>query len=192
MKIRSILGALVIAAMPFTSVWAENMTPEDIKKLVDEAVNKRMQEYEQREGTMERRESAPPAGQYPTPVGPMSEVKVERPGEEKVPLSFGATGSGRLVYAKPFVTAPKAIVGGYMDFQYRSQRQASIEAGDGRPGVTNNFDQQRFIPFIYADVTEHVKVATELEIEHGVRESSENEIEVSLEFAFIDYLINEK
>ena len=66
-----------------------------------------------------------------------------------------------------------------MDMQFRSQRQASIEAGDGRPGVTNNFDQQRFIPFIYADVTEHVKIATELEIEHGVRESSENEIEVS-------------
>ena len=39
MKIRSILGALVIAAMPVISVLAENMTPEDIKKLVDEAVN---------------------------------------------------------------------------------------------------------------------------------------------------------
>jgi hypothetical protein len=57
--------------------------------------------------------------------------------------------------------------------------------------VTNNFDQQRFVPFIYADITEHVKVATEIEIEHGVRESSGNEIEVSLEFAFIDYLVNE-
>ena len=52
MKIRSILGALVIAALPFTSVWAENMTPEDIKKLVDEAVNKRMQEHEHREGPL--------------------------------------------------------------------------------------------------------------------------------------------
>jgi len=48
MKIRSILGALVIAAMPFTSVWAENMTPEDIKKLVDETVTKRLQEHERR------------------------------------------------------------------------------------------------------------------------------------------------
>lgn len=187
MKIRSILGALVIAAMPFTSVWAENMTPEDIKKLVDEAVNKRMQEYEQREGTMERRESAPPAGQYPTPVGPMTDIKVERPGEEKVPLSFGATGSGRLVYAKPFVAAPKAIVGGYMDIQYRSQSKGSIENGYG--GGTNGFDQQRFVPFIYADITEHVKFASEIEIEHGIRETSDNEI--SLEFAHIDYLINE-
>jgi hypothetical protein len=187
MKIRSILGALVIAALPFTSVWAENMTPEDIKKLVDEAVTKRLQEHEQREGAVERREPAPPAGQYPVPVGPMTDVKVERPGEEKVPLSFGATGSGRLVYAKPFVSAPKAIVGGYFDIQYRSQSKASIENGYG--GSTNGFDQQRFVPFIYADITEHVKFASELEIEHGVRGSDTNEI--SLEFAHIDYLVNE-
>jgi len=187
MRIRSILGALVIAALPFTSVWAENMTPEDIKRMVDEAVKQRMEEYERREGAMERREPAPPAGQFPVPVGPMTDVKVERPGEEKVPLSFGATGSGRLVYAKPFVAAPKAIVGGYMDIQYRAQRKASIENGYG--GGTNGFDQQRFVPFIYADITEHVKFASELEIEHGIRETSDNEI--SLEFAHIDYLVNE-
>lgn len=117
----------------------------------------------------------------------MTDVKVERPGEEKVPLSFGATGSGRLVYAKPFVAAPKAIVGGYMDIQYRAQSKASIENGYG--GNTNGFDQQRFVPFIYADITEHVKFASELEIEHGIRETSDNEI--SLEFAHIDYLVNE-
>jgi hypothetical protein len=167
---------------------AENMTPEDIKKLVDEAVEKRLQERERREAGSERGEEPPPAGvQYPTATGPMTDIRVERPGEEKVPLSFGATGSGRLVYAKPFVAAPKAIVGGYMDIQYRSQRQSSIENGYG--GGTNGFDQQRFIPFIYADITEHVKFASELEIEHGIRETSDNEI--SLEFATIDYLVNE-
>ena len=189
MRIRSILGALVIAALPFTSVWAENMTPEDIKKLVDEAVTKRLQEHEQREGAMERRAPAPPAGQYPVPVGPMTDVKVERSGEEKVPLSFSATGSGRLVYAKPFVSFPKAVVGGYMDIQYRSQRKASIENGYG--GNTNGFDQQRFVPFIYADITEHVKFASEIEIEHGIREDSTQGTEIGLEFAFIDYLVNE-
>jgi len=190
MKIRSILGTLVIAAMPFTSVWAENMTPEDIKKLVDEAVTKRLQEHERREGATERREGTV-APQSEPGIGPLPEVGKERRTDSQPALSFGSSGSGRLVYAKPFVAAPKAIVGGYMDIQYRSQRKASIEAGDGRPGITNNFDQQRFVPFIYADITEHVKVATEIEIEHGVRESSGNEIEVSLEFAFIDYLVNE-
>jgi len=191
MRIRSILGALVIAALPFTSVWAENMTPEDIKKLVDEAVTKRLQEHERREAPNEQGESAAAPTTEPG-IGPLPEVSKDLRTERQAPLSFGSTGSGRLVYAKPFVTAPKAIVGGYMDMQYRSQRKSSIEAGDGRPGISSNFDQQRFIPFIYADVTEHVKVATELEIEHGVRESSDNEIEVSLEFGFIDYLVNER
>jgi hypothetical protein len=118
----------------------------------------------------------------------MTDIKVERPGEERVPLSFGATGSGRLVYAKPFVAAPKAIVGGYMDIQYRAQSKGSIDNGYG--GGTNGFDQQRFVPFIYADVTEHVKFASEIEIEHGIREETQ-EHEFSLEFAHIDYLINE-
>lgn len=190
MRIRSILGALVIAALPFTSVWAENMTPEDIQKLVDEAVTKRLQEHERNKGTTEQREGAAAPTAEPG-IGPLPEVSKDLRTETQPALSFGSTGSGRLVYAKPFVAAPKAIVGGYMDMQFRSQQQASIVAGAGRPGVTNNFDQQRFIPFIYADVTEHVKIATELEIEHGVRESSGNEIEVSLEFGFIDYLINE-
>ncbi|OQW33894.1 MAG: hypothetical protein A4E19_19175 [Nitrospira sp. SG-bin1] len=44
MKMRSILGALVIISLPAMPVWAENLTPEEIKKLVDEAVEKRLQE----------------------------------------------------------------------------------------------------------------------------------------------------
>jgi hypothetical protein len=188
MRIRSILGTLVIASLPAMSAWAE-MTPEDIKRMVDEAVKQRMEEYERREGAMERREPTPPPGQYPVPAGPMTDIKVERPGEEKVPLSFGTTGSGRLVYAKPFVAAPKAIVGGYMDIQYRSQQKGSIDNGFG--GTSNSFDQQRFVPFIYADISEHVKMASELEIEHGIRETSSTELEFGLEFAFIDYLVKE-
>ena len=186
MKIRSILGALVIAALPFTSVWAENMTPEDIKKLVDEAVTKRLQEHERREGATERREGS--VGQAAEPgIGALPEVGRERRTESQPALSFGSSGSGRLVYAKPFVSAPKAIVGGYADIQYRAHRNGVLE-GYGN-GVTNGFDQQRFVPFIYADITEHVKFASELEIEHGIRGAGENEI--SLEFAHIDYLVNE-
>ncbi len=186
MKIRSILGALVIAAMPFTSVWAENMTPEDIKKLVDEAVNKRMQEHERREGTSERRENAEAATAEPG-IGALPEVGKDLRTDKQPALSFGSTGSGRLVYAKPFVSAPKAIVGGYFDIQYRAHSNGVLE-GYGN-GTTNGFDQQRFVPFIYADITEHVKFASELEIEHGIRGTSDNEI--SLEFAHIDYLVNE-
>ena len=186
MKIRSILGALVIAAMPFTSVWAENMTPEDIQKLVDEAVTKRLQEHERREGVTERREGIATPQSEPG-IGALPEIGRERRTESQPALSFGSSGSGRLVYAKPFVSSPKAIVGGYADIQYRSHRKGALE-GYGN-GTTNGFDQQRFVPFIYADITEHVKFASELEIEHGVRGADVNE--VSLEFAHIDYLINE-
>ena len=187
MRIRSILGALVIAALPCTSVWAENMTPEEIQKLVDDAVTKRLQEHERREGAMEKREGAVGPQNEPG-VGSLPDVAKERRTERQAALSFGSTGSGRLVYAKPFVAAPKAIVGGYMDIQYRSHRKGVLE-GFGN-GTTNGFDQQRFIPFIYADITEHVKFASELEIEHGIREENAGN-EISLEFAHLDYLVNE-
>ena len=98
MRIRSILGTLVIASLPVIPALAADMTPEEIQKMVDEAVNRKMQEHERREGaaerSMEQKEGAP---QYPVPTGPMSEVRVERKGEEKVPLGFGSTGTGRLV-----------------------------------------------------------------------------------------------
>ena len=64
-----------------------------------------MKEHERREGpaerAMEEREGQG-TPQYPTPTGPMTDIKVERAGEEKVSLGFGSTGSGRLIYAKPF------------------------------------------------------------------------------------------
>jgi len=191
MKMRFILGALVIASLPVMPVWADNMTPEEIKKMVDEAVEQRLEQ----ERILQKRGSDEPTPstkeQYPASIERLS---IERSGEEKVPLSFGATGSGRLVYAKPFVSFPKAIVGGYFDLQYRIHRKPVSETGYGdirnNQGTTNGFDQQRFVPFIYADITEHVKFASEIEIEHGIRGISDNEI--SLEFAHIDYLIDEK
>jgi hypothetical protein len=187
MKIRSILGALVIAAMPFTSVWAENMTPEDIQKLVDEAVNKKMQEHEKREGAMERKEGAPSAAvQYPVPTGPIVDIRVGRQGEEKVPLGFGSTGSGKLIYAKPFLTAPKAIVGGYAEVQFNALSGPNLDNPN-----RNSFNQVRMIPFIYADITDHVKFATEIEFERGGPQNNQGDGEVKLEFAQLDYLVNE-
>lgn len=88
MKIRSILGALIIASLPVIPALAQNMTPEDIKKLVDEAVNKKMQEHERRESPMERavekKEGQAEAVQYPVPTGPITDIRVERKGEENI------------------------------------------------------------------------------------------------------------
>jgi hypothetical protein len=192
MKIRSILGALVIASLPVMPVWAENMTPEDIQKLVDEAVNKRMQEHEKREGAMERKEGAPPSAevQYPTPTGPIADVRVERKGEEKVPLSFSSTGSGKLIYAKPFISAPRAIIGGYADFKFGSLTGPTLDNLS-----RNSFNQERMVPFLYADITDRVKFATEIEFERGGNNSlganGTNAGSSNLEFAQLDYLVQE-
>jgi hypothetical protein len=92
MKVRALLGALVLASLPAMPVLAENMTPEDIKKLVDEAVERRLQEHERREGGMPPSQAeASSTPQYPVATGPMTDIRVGRPGEEKVPLGFGST-----------------------------------------------------------------------------------------------------
>ncbi len=191
MKIRSILGALVIASLPVMPVWAENMTPEDIQKLVDEAVNKRMQEHERRESpmerTMEKKEGQPGAVQYPIPTGPINDVRVERQGEEKTQLGFGSTGSGKLVYAKPFLSMPKAIVGGYVDVMYNNFSRQNLD----NPS-RHSFGQQRLVPFIYADITDHIKFATEIELERGGTNAPQTgDGSMQIEFAQIDYLVNE-
>src|SRR5437660_3612409 len=119
-------------------------------------------------------------------------------GKEKAPAyTFSGAGGGKSIYAKPFVSSPKATVGGYMDLQYRLFN-SSNGTGPGQPSTgrgSSSFDQQRFVPFFYSDITDRLKVASELEIEHGIRSKSAQAdsggIEVSLEFATIDYLLRE-
>jgi len=193
MRMRSILGALMVCLLTAIPAMAQDLSLEErVKRL--EQQQKEKEEREKRErGDMPPGVERPEVMRSETPtgepgVGALPEVGKDLRTEKQAALSFGSSGSGRLVYAKPFVAAPKAIVGGYMDIQYRAQSKASIENGYG--GITNGFDQQRFVPFIYADITEHVKFASELEIEHGIRGTSDNEI--SLEFAHIDYLVKEQ
>jgi hypothetical protein len=165
-------------------------------------VEKRIQERERLRTPMEQREGVvPPAaapGQYPMATGPMTDIRVERKGEEKVPLSFGATGSGKLVYAKPFLSAPKATVGGYADVMYNNLSRGNLD----NPS-RNSFGQQRLVPFIYADITDHIKFATEIEIERGGPNAAQvgaappgagntfGDGSMQIEFAQLDYLITE-
>lgn len=76
------------------------------------------------------------------------------------------------IYTKPFLSTlgESTYLGGYIDLEYKDPK------GDGN----QFFDQHRFVPFIYSDVSERVKLLTELEFEHGS--------EVEVEFAQIDYL----
>jgi hypothetical protein len=114
------------------------------------------------------------------------EAGVKAKKEAEQPLSFGTTGSGGLVYAKPFVSAPRAILGGYMDYEMNFLTRKNLTRE--RP---TNFDQARFIPFIYSDITDRIKVAAEIEIEHGGPNNPKAEGEIKIEFATIDYLIAE-
>ncbi len=182
MKTWSLLGALLIGCLLAGPALAEDKALEERVKQLEDAL-KQFEAHEKQE-----RERYAPRVEQPAPgTGSMPEISRERPGEEKVPLGFSSTGSGRLIYAKPFVASPKAFVGGYMDLQFRSNTTPIIENGYG--GTASTFDQQRFVPFIYADITDRIKLASEIEIEHGIREQDSSEI--SLEFATIDYLFHE-
>jgi hypothetical protein len=89
---------------------------------------------------------------------------------------------------KPFLRrmGRNTYLGGYMDHEYKS-----IENGD------NTFVQHRLIPFIYSDVSDRVKFATEIEIEYGGPQTTDGVFggtkkgELKVEFATIDFLIND-
>jgi hypothetical protein len=188
MRRLALIGALSVCLLggaPFAA-----MADEKTEKALEERIKRleKLVEDLTRNEAKETREEAKEKGK-------------EKPAEAKAsepPLGFGSTGSGKLIYAKPFVSAPKTTIGGYMDFSYTAAKNSSIDNGTSingsRVGTSSTFDQQRFVPFFYSDVTDRVKVAAELEIEHGVRSKSNtgSGLEVSLEFATIDYLIMEK
>jgi len=193
MRTRWFLGACIVASLHTLPALAVDMTPEEIQRMVDEAVTKRLQEHDRRDSASERgteQKAGQPSTQYPTATGPISDIKVERKGEENVPLGFSSTGSGKLIYAKPFLSAPKATIGGYADIKYGALTGPTLDNLS-----RNSFNQERMVPFIYADVTDHVKFATEIEFERGAPNSpganGTNAGSMNLEFAQLDYLLHE-
>src|SRR2546428_1901506 len=186
MRRLAIIGALsacLLGGVPF-----EVMADEKTEKALEERIRrleKLVEELIKREAK-EAKEEGKEKGK---------ETKV---GDNPSAYTFSGAGGGKSIYAKPFVSSPKATVGWYMDLQYRlfnSSNSTSV----GQPGTgagSSSFDQQRFVPFFYSDITDRLKVAAEPEIEPGLRSKSAQAdsggIEVSLEFATIDYLINQK
>jgi hypothetical protein len=89
-------------------------------------------------------------------------------------------------YSKPFLRrfGRNTYIGGYMDHELRFE-----ENGD------HTFDQHRLIPFIYSDVSDRVKFATEIEIEHGGPQTAGGiqnaKGEIKIEFATIDFLMTD-
>ena len=181
MKMRLLLGALSILALSVTPVFAEESLEERVKRL-EEA----LQKAQERESRAIQDESSSPK-QYPVPTGPMTDIRVGRPGEEKTSLGFSSTGSGKLIYAKPFLSAPKATLGGYADVMYNILSRQNLD----NPS-RNSFGQQRLVPFIYADITDRVKFAAEIEIERGGTNSPQGDGSIQVEFAQLDYLVDER
>ena len=151
-------------------------TPEEVKK-IKEALKQGKLDVEQpplKPGGPARAPARPPLD--PTGVEPDKRrlEELSKPREAKQEYNALMEGSGKLIYARPFVASPKAILGGYADIEYINR---------DNDGVNSNFDQHRLVPFIYGDVSNNVKFAAEIEIEHGQ--------ELKVEFAVIDYLMVE-
>ncbi len=97
--------------------------------------------------------------------------------EKKLAPTFGG------VYTKPFLRrfGRNTYLGGYMDFEFRAPENEDAPHG---------FTQKRFIPFIYSDISDRVKLAAEIEFEFGGVGGGRSG-EVILEFATVDFLIND-
>ncbi len=89
-------------------------------------------------------------------------------------------------YGKPFLRrfGRQTYIGGYMD------HELVFNENGGK-----HFDQHRLIPFIYADVSDRVKFATEIEFEHGGPNTpggvTGKKGELKIEFATIDFLMTD-
>jgi hypothetical protein len=98
-------------------------------------------------------------------------ARLTKPGLELTESGLSQAFGG--LYTKPFlVSAGNIALGGYVDFEYRDAENENRE-----------FRLHRLIPFIYAQPSEHVRFATEIEIEDGH--------EVDVEFAIVDLLFSD-
>jgi len=90
------------------------------------------------------------------------------------------------LYDKPYIKrAGRGVaLGGYMDHEFEYNE-----------GGGNTFDQHRFIPFIYGEVSDRVRVTAEIEFEHGGLVSGgkddDTDGEIKLEFAVMDFSFSE-
>lgn len=191
------VGALVACTIfPQNIVLAQDKTSPQYKTGEDKTLGLTPEEIKTIKEAIKRGEFGPTAAEKPplSPGGPArgpvparppldptgiepEEKRLEELGKPReIRRQYNALmeGSGKLIYARPFVASPKAILGGYADIEYINR---------DNDGVNSKFDQHRLVPFIYGDVSNNVKFAAEIEIEHGE--------ELKIEFAVIDYLMTE-
>ncbi|MFN3486435.1 MAG: hypothetical protein ACK44W_13280, partial [Planctomycetota bacterium] len=139
-----------------TSWWLAVLLchPQEDPKQEVEKLKKRVEELEKKLGVQE-------------PAAPGAEAAQDLP---RRAVQEAKRDAGE-VYSKPFLArfGRNVYLGGYIDLEYVNTEHSN----------SDTFDQHRLVPFIYADVSDHIKVAAEIEIEHG------NGTELGVEFAHV-------
>lgn len=182
-RVLVIAGAMAVLMMgPHTTGWAEEteFTPAQMKQ-----IQKMFEEWQAKQQAMPGKAPAPPAKMGPS-VPTMGDTT-------KQSIRYGTDFSGgsglqggRTIYARPFVKAPKTIIGGYIDFTL-----TRCQGGARDCDATLGFDQERFVPFFYSQVTDRLSVAAELEVEHGGPQGNQGDGDIKMEFATMDYRFND-
>ena len=159
-----------------TPVAVNALTEEDINRIVDQRL----------EDILSRTPQTTPPTDFSLEPGVGQTEKSQQNlnlGRQDWVTGGSVLEGGRTIYAKPFVRSPKTIIGGYIDFTITDCNNAN--ARDCREGL--EFDQERFVPFFYSQVTDRLSVAAELEIEHGGPQGNQDDGAVKMEFATMDY-----
>jgi hypothetical protein len=183
-----IAGAMMaLMIVPQTTVWAEDaeFTPAQMKQ-----IRKMFEEWSKQQ----RQQQPPPSVAAPSKAAPPKKISMPTLGDTtKAQPRYGVDFSGgsslqggRTIYARPFVRAPKTIVGGYIDFTISDCDKGSRDCSDAL-----EFDQERFVPFFYSQVTDRLSVAAELEVEHGGPQGNKSDGDIKMEFATMDYRFND-
>lgn len=171
-----VLVALFLFSAFSAAAAAEELTPAQ-QEAVRQAVQDYLNDQKSTEEGITQFDQPGTAAAPPAPLASPSEKHLQdlgTVGGKRQKAGSAMQGSGGLIYARPFVSSPKAIVGGYMDIEYFNRSNQG----------NSYFDQHRLVPFIYGDISDRVKFAAEIEFEHGTND-------IKVEFANIDYLIQE-
>ena len=160
------------------------LSAEDINKMVDQRVDEQLKQI------LGPGEKPPPPSSdlFETPqMGQTSQSGIRGVQQRKIEGVDWVTGGsvlqgGRTIYAKPFVRSPKTIVGGYIDFTITDCNGATRDCARGL-----EFDQERFVPFFYSQVTDRLSVGAEVEVEHGGPQGNQGDGDLKIEFATMDY-----
>jgi len=166
----------------------ESVTRQELNSEL-EAVRARLRELEERLGSVDR------GGAPHSPPGESSTSA--RPGEAVDGAGFSpfydrenleTPRNLRTIYDKPFLASlwRRAHLGGYTEFEYHEFENRVL-------GVPEGFRMHRTNLFLFADVSDRVRFASEFEFETEFEDDGpSDEIETKVEMAFVDWLLYEE